>query len=942
MTSHPRHQTHVPAVRVEVEKTLGITQRAAPVNFAWTGDIRKRYTDFLVYEIAKDGTVIHLYDYPEETPASANLTATSRQVSQNSTTASSRSVSGTSTQPTQTTQPTQPAPVPEVKPISDDDRGTLAKLIDENTTKELIELDEDIQAQKWSLVKGKSIKLPVIEDRDARRMIHQEIRRIFSSRLDTAADANGTITATQNKQRNRRRDGRRMGPRNQSFEDLGGDYLHLTLYKENKDTMDAVNTMARLLKVKASNFAFAGTKDRRAATVQRISIAKQRSHNVIWLNSRLAGMKAGDFTHSTEPLCLGQHSGNEFIIVLKNCQPLSTPSCSFEQRLVKIRDAVDMGLAFLKARGYINYYGLQRFGTHTISTHLLGMKILSGDFEGVIDDILHVDDHLVEQVLDQAVSAQTNATDEMLRARALTTWKMTKNAQSSLSVLPKRFSAETAIIRHLSLPTHHRDFMGSILNITRGMRMMYIHAYQSYVWNHVASLRWSKYGTTVIVGDLVLADTGPRPDGAAEEDLRDSYEEEEFYARARHLTIQDIASSKYHISDVILPTPGFDVIYPNNDIGEFYKEFMGRPENGKLNPFDMRRKQREFSLSGNYRPLLGRLLGTPMYGIRTYSDDSEQMYPTDLDICTQNKANQKAASESKQRQERMGKDKDMSAWNHFASNPAQWDKAMASENRRKAENEPLSEGVTRVQETWVQTGLDDRANKRVKLTRETHERLETTVPDKKETLDISITLTDDNGSNASAGGNPPSDKTNYPSLAEAVYGSKSNEPPASSESNSAQRLADILRTSERQSENTQSIVGTEGVSSSTEIIPDIVVEPIEVKAETPKNDEDPLGWFGKDMPDVKAPILAASANDDVKPPVSDGAHIHGVPIPVLRPVSENPILAFTESNLSSEGIDTSTGGNKIAVILKFQLKSSNYATVVLRELMGVPPNTSTN
>ena len=38
-----RHSTHVPAVRVEVEKSLGITQRSAPVNFAWTGDIRKRY-----------------------------------------------------------------------------------------------------------------------------------------------------------------------------------------------------------------------------------------------------------------------------------------------------------------------------------------------------------------------------------------------------------------------------------------------------------------------------------------------------------------------------------------------------------------------------------------------------------------------------------------------------------------------------------------------------------------------------------------------------------------------------------------------------------------------------------------------------------------------------------------------------------------------------------
>jgi tRNA pseudouridine13 synthase len=33
---------HVPAVRIANEKNLGITERCSPVEFAWTGDIRKR------------------------------------------------------------------------------------------------------------------------------------------------------------------------------------------------------------------------------------------------------------------------------------------------------------------------------------------------------------------------------------------------------------------------------------------------------------------------------------------------------------------------------------------------------------------------------------------------------------------------------------------------------------------------------------------------------------------------------------------------------------------------------------------------------------------------------------------------------------------------------------------------------------------------------------
>ncbi len=198
--------------------------------------------------------------------------------------------------------------------------------------------------------------------------------------------------------------------------------------------------------------------------------------------------------------------------------------------------------------------------------------------------------------------------------------------------------------------------MGAILMITRGMRMMYIHAYQSFVWNHVASLRWSKYGTTVIAGDLVLIDSSSRPDSSSQADTINAFDEEDFYSRARHLTPEDVASGKYTIADVVLPTPGFDVIYPNNDIGEFYKEFMGRAENGSLNPFEMRRKQREFSLSGNYRTLLGYFITDPKYSVCTYANDTDQMYPTDLDIATQKKADKKAAAK-KNRSRDTGKDR---------------------------------------------------------------------------------------------------------------------------------------------------------------------------------------------------------------------------------------------------------------------------------------------
>lgn len=47
-----------------------------------------------------------------------------------------------------------------------------------------------------------------------------------------------------------------------------GDYCQFVLYKENKDTMEAVGQISRTLKIKSSNFHYAGTKDRRAVTSQ--------------------------------------------------------------------------------------------------------------------------------------------------------------------------------------------------------------------------------------------------------------------------------------------------------------------------------------------------------------------------------------------------------------------------------------------------------------------------------------------------------------------------------------------------------------------------------------------------------------------------------------------------------------------------------------------------
>lgn len=56
------------------------------------------------------------------------------------------------------------------------------------------------------------------------------------------------------------------------------------------------------------------------------------------------------------------------------------------------------------------------------------------------------------------------------------------------------------------LSHHGKDsFLAALMRIPHGLRTMYVHAYQSYLWNAATSQRCREYGTDrVVEGDLVL------------------------------------------------------------------------------------------------------------------------------------------------------------------------------------------------------------------------------------------------------------------------------------------------------------------------------------------------------------------------------------------------------------------------------------------------------
>lgn len=172
---------------------------------------------------------------------------------------------------------------------------------------------------------------------------------------------------------------------------------------------------------------------------------------------------------------------------------------------------------------------------------------------------------------------------------------------------------------------------------------MYVHAWQSYIWNRLVSERVKLFGATKPVeGDLVYVGEGDEDteivngNGDDEEEGKEepisksngkilkfpfffvsdrenrflmskitlsdpsSAESQQAYyistsslPKVRPLTSLDTSKGRHSIYDVLLPMPGFAVNYPGGELGEVYKRVIR--EDG-IDPEKMWRKQKEYSL----------------------------------------------------------------------------------------------------------------------------------------------------------------------------------------------------------------------------------------------------------------------------------------------------------------------------------------------------------
>lgn len=401
---------------------------------------------------------------------------------------------------------------------------------------------------------GEAVTIPADSlTKDSRRQIHEVIRKHYHPSLQSSTDE---------------KEGKKIitifrvcyvlrGRSVPTWPSHRKNYTQFVMYKENTDTMEAVKSIARCLRYKLKLLTYAGVKDKRAKTSQLVTGYRIEPEKLASLNSKLRNVKLGNFTYVEDALKLGDLGGNRFRVAIRKV----TASVEDIKRCV----------TSLSEDGFINYFGMQRFGTTEVPTHHIGRALLLGQWQKAIELIL-----------------KPRERDEPNLAECRKEWWLTRDAKKVYGMLTRKNSIEGHLLAGLS--AHNRnDFVNALNNIPRNMRLMYVHSYQSYVWNRLVSRRIQKFGISVMNGDMYLPSDCSDLDNVVK-------------SKTKVLVYKaDESLEPPEMERVVMTLPGYDVKYPENEIADWYREILS--EDG-LDIDNMKNSVKSYSLSGSYRRVL--------------------------------------------------------------------------------------------------------------------------------------------------------------------------------------------------------------------------------------------------------------------------------------------------------------------------------------------------
>lgn len=222
-------------------------------------------------------------------------------------------------------------------------------------------------------------------------------------------------------------------------EESKGDQLICVLQKKNWDTHLALKQLSKRLRVSRKRIGFAGTKDKKAITIQRISLWNIKD-NVRDL--RIKDMEIIPLKYSNKRVELGDLGGNRFTVKVYTTK-----------KMKKVPKKIP------------NYFGVQRFGNIRPITHLVGEQIIRGNIE-----------EAVKIYLTKTFPKEKDETQEARKRLA-----KDRDYKEALKYFPMYLKFERTLIAHLS--EYPNDYAGALRKLPKYLKIMFTHAYQSYLFN---------------------------------------------------------------------------------------------------------------------------------------------------------------------------------------------------------------------------------------------------------------------------------------------------------------------------------------------------------------------------------------------------------------------------------------------------------------------------
>jgi tRNA pseudouridine13 synthase len=257
--------------------------------------------------------------------------------------------------------------------------------------------------------------------------------------------------------------------------DPEGKFVIAKVWHRNWEANRLIRRLGSNLRIGRAKIGFAGTKDGRSVSTQLMSF---NAPIEAVQSLAIPDVEILDAYRARRMISIGDLVGNRFKIRVADID------AGVDTRA--ICDSVKAKLDSIG--GFPNFFGIQRFGSVRSITHLIGKDLIRGDFEGAVM-------RYVANPMDEEGSEANDARR---------TLQETRDFERAFREFPMKLTFERTMIGHIrDNPT---DYVGALRLLPYNLLMMFVHAYQSHLFNRILSER-IREGMSLRepeIGDLVL------------------------------------------------------------------------------------------------------------------------------------------------------------------------------------------------------------------------------------------------------------------------------------------------------------------------------------------------------------------------------------------------------------------------------------------------------